>query len=52
MGAIHPEDEPRGCDLEKHPWAQNVAGVAAILCILLFTVFVLYNTEYPEYLIT
>jgi hypothetical protein len=50
MGAIHPEDEPRGCDLEKHPWAQNVAGVAAILCILLFTVFVLYNTEYPEYL--
>ncbi|CAM0883439.1 unnamed protein product [Alopecurus aequalis] len=49
MGAIHTEDEPRGCDLEKNPWAQRLAAFATIT-YLLFCVFVSYNMERPEYL--
>ena len=49
MGAMHREDEPRGCDPEKNPWAQALA-VFVIILYILFVVFVSYNTERPEYL--
>ncbi|CAM0883441.1 unnamed protein product [Alopecurus aequalis] len=47
MGAIHREDEPGGCDMDKHPWA---------MCVLLFALFgalftfTSYTVVLPEFL--
>ncbi|CAM0883438.1 unnamed protein product [Alopecurus aequalis] len=47
MGAIHEEDEPGGCDMDKHPCAMCVLLLALFGALFTFTS---YTVELPEYL--
>jgi hypothetical protein len=50
MGAIHAEDEPRGCDPEQHPWARWLLFAASMLLLGAICTMDSNTREYPEYL--